>query len=120
MALPPSLPPPQIQNAACRHDHRRARYFGGNIAYSHVRRRRHDRRSTRIETRHRQNALLVSTFATAASNPEYRVSSRSQTSQLFRAFTSSPAPPRSLFNSHRNAASANLYNVIGNKSNSAP
>ena len=41
---------------ACRHIHRRAKSFGGNFTHSHIRRRRHDRRSTRIETRHRQNA----------------------------------------------------------------
>ena len=34
----------------------RAKSFGGNFTHSHVRRRRHDRRSTRIETRHRQCA----------------------------------------------------------------
>ena len=51
-----SLPPPQIRNAACRHNHRRIKFFGGNFTHSHIRRRRHDRRSTRIETRHRQNA----------------------------------------------------------------
>ena len=35
---PPSLPAPQIQNAAWRHDRRRANSF----AHSHIRRRRHD------------------------------------------------------------------------------
>ncbi|KAK2182528.1 hypothetical protein NP493_350g00000 [Ridgeia piscesae] len=33
-----------------------AKSFGGNFTHSHIRRRRHDRRSTRIETRHRQSA----------------------------------------------------------------
>ena len=43
-------------NPECRHDHRRAKSFGGNFTHSHIRQRRHDRRSTRIETRHRQSA----------------------------------------------------------------
>ena len=51
----------------------------------------------------------VATFATATANPECRLSSRSQTSQIFRwqhrIFTRPPAPPWSPFNSHRNAAS---------------
>ncbi|KAK2181574.1 hypothetical protein NP493_393g05013 [Ridgeia piscesae] len=42
---------------------------------SRIRWRHHDRRSTRIETRHHQNPLLFSTFATATANPECRVSS---------------------------------------------
>ena len=49
---PPSPPPPEIWNAACRHNHSRAKSFGGNITHSRI---RHDRRSTRIETRHRQS-----------------------------------------------------------------
>ena len=110
---PTSPPPREIQNAACRHGHRRAnsvgdnityqftlplapsrspfnshrntastkpvaglhlrhrksgmprvdmttderaKSFGGNFTRSHIRRRRHNRRSTRIETRHRQSA----------------------------------------------------------------
>ena len=63
---------------------------------SRIRWRHHDRRSIRIETRHRQNPLLFSTFgfATDTANPECRVSSQSQTSQVFRrqlnAFTHPP------------------------------
>ena len=78
---------------------------------SRIRWRHHDRRSIRIETRHRQNPLLFSTFVT----------SQSQTSQIFRrqlhAFTHPPAPPRSPFNSHRNATSPKRYK--GNRANSA-
>ena len=51
----------------------------------------------------------VATFATATANPECHLSSRSQTSQIFRwqhrTFTHPPAPPWLPFNSHRNAAS---------------
>ena len=52
--------PPQIQNAACRHDpsRGRAQSVGDSITHLHIRRRHHDRRSTRIEMRHRQNAVL--------------------------------------------------------------
>ncbi|KAK2171752.1 hypothetical protein NP493_1029g02036 [Ridgeia piscesae] len=75
----------------------------------------------RIETRHRQNPLLFSTFGFATANPECRVTSQSQTSQIFRrqlhAFTHPPAPPRSPFNSHRNATSPKRYK--GNRANSA-
>ena len=53
---PPSASLPQIRNAARPHNHSRAKSFGGNFSHSHIRRRRHDRRSTRIETRHRQSA----------------------------------------------------------------
>ncbi|KAK2180885.1 hypothetical protein NP493_422g01021 [Ridgeia piscesae] len=57
--------------------------------------RHHERRSIRIETRHRQNPLLFSTFGFATANPECRVTSQSQTSQIFRrqlhAFTSAGA-----------------------------
>jgi len=52
---PLSLPPPQIQNAACRHNRRRANSF----ARSQVRQRRHDRRSARIEMQHRQSATVA-------------------------------------------------------------
>ncbi|KAK2176156.1 hypothetical protein NP493_678g00021 [Ridgeia piscesae] len=52
---PLSLPLPQIQNTACRHDHRRANSF----AHSYIRRRRHDRRSTLIEIRHRQSSTMA-------------------------------------------------------------
>ena len=51
----PSTPPPEIRNAACRHNHRRPKSFEGNLTYSRIRRRRHHRYSTRIETRHRQS-----------------------------------------------------------------
>ena len=57
---PPSASLPPIRNAAWRHNHRRAKSFGGNFTHSHIRRRRHDRRSTRIETRHRQSATRAS------------------------------------------------------------
>ncbi|KAK2191478.1 hypothetical protein NP493_49g00036 [Ridgeia piscesae] len=64
---------------------------------SRIRWRHHDRRSIRIETRHRQNPLLFSTFGFATANPECRVTSQSRTSQIFRrqfyAFTHPPAPP---------------------------
>ena len=83
-----------------------------SAATSRIRWRHHDRRSIRIEMRHRQNPLLFPTtfgFATAIANSECCVSSNSQTSQVFRrqlhAFTHPPAPPRSPFNSHRNATS---------------
>ncbi|KAK2174720.1 hypothetical protein NP493_757g00000 [Ridgeia piscesae] len=56
---PPPPPPPEIRKAACRHNHRRAKSFRGNFTHSHIRRRRHDRRSTRIETRHRQSDTIV-------------------------------------------------------------
>ena len=88
---------------------------------SRIRWRHHDRRSIRIEMRHRQNPLLFPTFgfATATANPECRVSSHSQTSQVFRrqlhAFTHPPALPRSPFNSHRNATSPKRYK--GNRRN---
>ena len=52
---PPSLPPPEIRNAACRRDHGPAQSFGGNFTHSRIRRRCHDRRSTRIEMRHPQS-----------------------------------------------------------------
>ena len=88
---------------------------------SRIRWRHHDRRSIRIETRHRQNPLLFSTFGFATANPECRVTSQSQTSQTFRrqlhAFTHPPTPPRSPFNSHRNATSPKRYR--GNRANSA-
>ncbi|KAK2182902.1 hypothetical protein NP493_331g05065 [Ridgeia piscesae] len=105
-----------------RQDHRRAKSVGDNITHSHIRRRRRDRRSTRIETRHRQNPLLFSTFATATANAECGVTSQSQrTNQFLRrqlhAFTHPPAPPRSPFNSHRNATSPKRYK--GNRPNSA-
>ena len=88
---------------------------------SRIRWRHHDRRSIRIEMLHRQNPVLFSTFgfATATANPECRVSSQSQTNQVFRrqlhAFTHPPAPPRSPFNSHRNATSPERYK--GNRRN---
>ena len=78
------LPPPPIQNAACRHDHRRAKSDGG---------------TSRIHTSagaitiavqlasnstHGQNAMLFSIFAIANGNPKCRVSSQSQTSQISR------------------------------------
>ena len=53
---PPSPPLPQVRNAVCRYNQRRAKSFGGNFTHSHIRRRCHDRRSTRIETRHCQSA----------------------------------------------------------------
>ncbi|KAK2189618.1 hypothetical protein NP493_101g07003 [Ridgeia piscesae] len=90
---------------------------------SRIRWRHHDRRSIRIETRHRQKPLLFSTFGFATANPECRVTSQSQTRQIFRrqlhAFTypPAPAPPRSPFNSHRNATSPKRYR--GNRANSA-
>ena len=34
----PSLPPQQIRHAASRHNHRRAKSFGGNFTHSHIRR----------------------------------------------------------------------------------
>ena len=39
--------------------HERANSFGGIFTHSHVRRRRHDRRSTHIETRHRQSSTMA-------------------------------------------------------------
>ncbi|KAK2191449.1 hypothetical protein NP493_53g16024 [Ridgeia piscesae] len=51
---------------------------------SRIRWRHHDRRSIRIETRHRQNPLLFSTFGFATANPECRVTSQSQTPKIFR------------------------------------
>ncbi|KAK2167506.1 hypothetical protein NP493_1273g01103 [Ridgeia piscesae] len=51
---------------------------------SRIRWRHHDRRSIRIKTRHRQNPLLFSTFGFATANPECRVTSQSQKSQIFR------------------------------------
>ena len=65
--------------------------------------------------------LLFSTFGFATANPECRVTPQSQTSQIFRrqlhAFTLPSAPPRSPFNSHRNATSPKRYK--GNRANSA-
>ena len=118
---PLPLPPPrEIQNAACRHDHRRSQTTTSRIN-SRIRWCHHDRRSIRIETWHRQNPLLFSTFGFATAKPECRVTSQSQTSQFFRrqlhAFTHPPAPPRSPFNSHRNATSPKRYK--GNRANSA-
>ncbi|KAK2180886.1 hypothetical protein NP493_422g02027 [Ridgeia piscesae] len=88
---------------------------------SRIRWRHHDRRSIRIETRQRQNPLLFSTFGFATANPECRVTSQSQTNRIFRrqlhAFTHPPAPPRSPFNSRRNATSPKRYK--GNRTNSA-
>ncbi|KAK2176883.1 hypothetical protein NP493_634g00011 [Ridgeia piscesae] len=90
--------------------------------HSHIRWRHHDRRSTHIETRHRQNASVFPTFATATASPECRVSLQSETSQIFRrqlhAFTHPPALPRSPFNSHRNKTLPKRYK--GNRLNSAP
>ncbi|KAK2177257.1 hypothetical protein NP493_610g01015 [Ridgeia piscesae] len=67
------------------------------------------------------NPLLFSTFGFATVNPKCRVTSQSQTSQIFRrqlhAFKHPPAPPRSPFNSHRNATSPKRYK--GNRANSA-
>ena len=73
-----------------------AKSVGDNITInSRIRWRHHGRRSIRIETRHRQNPLLFSTFGFATANPECRVTSQSQTSQIFRrqlhAFTSAGA-----------------------------
>ena len=66
-----TMPRSQTQTSQiCRRQHR---------AFAH---RHHVRRSTSIETRDLQNALLFSIFATATGNPEYRVSSQSQTSQV--------------------------------------
>ena len=88
---------------------------------SRIRWRHHDRRSIRIEMRHRQNPLLFSTFGFASANPKCRVTSQSQTGQIFRrqlhAFTQPPAPPRTPFNSHRNATSPKRNK--GNRANSA-
>ena len=90
---PPSPPSGEIQNAACRHDHRRRQTMP---ATSRIRWRHYDRRSIRIETRHRQNPLLFSTFgfATTTANPECCVSSQTEMSQVFRrqlrAFTHPP------------------------------
>ena len=70
-----------------------------------------------------QKPVVFSTFGFATANAylECRVSSQSQTSQVFRrqlhAFTHPPAPPRSPFNSHRNATSPKRYK--GNRPNSA-
>ena len=103
----PSPPPRprEIQNAACRHVRSQTEpnlsattsRINSRISWRH-----HDRRSIRIETRHRQNPLLFSTFGFATANPECRVTSQSQTSQIIRrqlhAFTHPPAPPRSPFN----------------------
>ena len=100
-----------------------AKSVGDNIThqFTHALAPYHDRRSIRIETRQRQNPLLFSTFGFATANPECRVTSQSQTSQIFRrqlhAFTHPPAPPRSPFNSHRNATSPKRYK--GNRANSA-
>ncbi|KAK2151547.1 hypothetical protein NP493_2603g00002 [Ridgeia piscesae] len=55
---------------------------------SRTRWRHHDRRSIRIETRHRQNPLLFSTFGFATANPECRVTSQSQTEPNLSAATS--------------------------------
>ena len=120
----PSPPPREIQNSACRHVRSQTE---PNLSAttlrinSRIRWRHHDRRSIRIETRHRPNPLLFSTFGFATANPERRVTSQSQTSQMFRrqlhAFTHPPAPPRSPFNSHRNATSPKRYK--GNRANSA-
>ena len=98
--------PPEIRNAVCRHDHRQATSVDDNFTHSHIRRRHHDRRSTRIA-----NTLLVfSPFATTTANLE------TQTGQIFRrqlhAFTDPPAPPRSPFNSRRNAASPKPVAVL--------
>ena len=119
----PSPPPREIQNAACRHDHRRSQICLATTSRinSRIRWRHHDRCSNRSETLHRQSPLLFSTFGFATTNPECRVTSQSQTSQIFRrqlhAFTHPPAPPRSPFNSHRKATSPKRYE--GNRSNSA-
>ena len=51
---------PRIANPECRDpSHGRAKSIGDNIAHLHIRRRHHHRRSTRIEMRHRQNAVLL-------------------------------------------------------------
>ena len=107
MALLPSLP-----NAACRHDEPDI-----SVATSHI----HTSAGAdmiAVQLASKRGIAKTRSFATAAANPEYRVSSQSWTSQLFRALTHPPAPPRSPFDSDRNAASAKRYN--GNKSNSAP
>ena len=52
------------------------------INYSRIRWRHHDRRSTRIETRHRQNTLLFSTFPIATAHPECRVTSQTNEPNL--------------------------------------
>ena len=126
---PPSHSPPprEIQNATCRHDHRRSQICLRQLTSrinSRIRWRHHDRRSIRIETRHRQNPLVFSTFGFATANPECRVTSQSQTSQIFRrqlhAFIHPPAQPRSPFNSietrHRQSATRATGRIRRNES----
>ena len=51
---------PRVANPECRDpSHGRPKSVGVNIAHLHIRRRHHDRPSTRIEMRHRQNAVLL-------------------------------------------------------------
>ena len=51
---------PRVANPECRDpSHGRPKSVGDNIAHLHIRRRHHDRPSTRIEMRHRQNAVLL-------------------------------------------------------------
>ena len=105
---PPSPPPREIQNAAARHDHRRGKSAGDNIT--------HPLAPSRSPFNSHRNAASLKPVAVPHlrlrkryCKSGMRVSLHSQTSQVFRrqlhAFTHPPAPPRSPFNSHRNATS---------------
>ena len=100
----------------------RAKSVGDNITHQFT----HPLAPSRSPFNSHRNAtspkpVVFSTFGFATGNPEYRVTSQLQTSQIFRrqlhALTHPPAPPRSPFNSHRNATSPKRYK--GNRANSA-
>ena len=118
--------PPQILNAACRHDHRRAKSVGDTSRINSHIRWRHASRSPFNPHRNAASPKRVDVlhlrYRHRKTGPECRVTSQSQTSQIFRrqlhAFTHPPAPPRSPFNSHRNATSPKRYK--GNRPKSAP
>ena len=119
---PPSPPPREIQNAAARHDHRRGKSAGDNIT--------HPLAPSRSPFNSHRNAAspkpvavphlrLRKRYCKSGMRVSSLVTRHSQTSQVFRrqlhAFTHPPAPPRSPFNSHRNATSPKRYK--GNRRN---
>ena len=110
---PPLPPPPEIQNAACRHDH--------EPHLSTTTSRFHTSAGATTINKHRNAASLERVWYSPPSPPLPQIRNDACRYKLFRrqlrAFTHPLAPPRSLFNSHQNATSQKRYK--GNRPNSA-
>ncbi|KAK2192873.1 hypothetical protein NP493_21g07002 [Ridgeia piscesae] len=117
---PPS--PWEIQNAACRHDQRRAKSVGDNITHRFT----HPLAPSRSLFNSHRNTATPKPVSVAVLHLRHRkygmprvfIITDERAKPFGGNFTHPPAQPRSPFNSHRNATSPKRYK--GNRANSAP